>query len=723
MQFRIHFVIPIILLLWLTRTWTASASLAMPGCQERCGDVLIPYPFGIGYERNCSMGEGFEVICNTSFNPPKPFIKIIGMELLQVSVNDMVVQVMSPVRSLNCRNTTSSSSSLALPEVVDLSKSPFVFSRESNRFTAIGCDNFATISQYGKTIGGCMSICDAAPNVTGSGCYGLNCCQTTIPPNLYLLNMSITNINSTGRCMSASMVDQDWFNYNSFDENYNELSKREHVPVVLEWGRRFGNCRLSKSSDIFCDSFGRCWGSPAHDSLCVCIRSSLRMEGISYISDECYGTFYRSGSKNCTCPAGYENSQHGDGCYHLAEPVTKKFPLAILIGCLAAFGMILLLIGSWWMYKLAKKRNNIKLKEKYFKRNGGLLMQQQLSSSEGNIEKTKLFTSKELEKATDNYNENRILGQGGQGTVYKGMLVDGRIVAIKKSIMVDEDKLEQFINEVIILSQINHRNVVKLLGSCLETEVPLLVYEFIPNGTLFPVLHHQIEEEFLLTWEMRLRIAVEVASALSYLHSSASIPIYHRDIKSSNILLDDKYRAKISDFGTSRSVAVDQTHLTTQVLGTFGYLDPEYFQSSQFTDKSDVYSFGVVLIELLTGKKPISSFQSEDERSLTTHFLFLMDENRLFQIIDARVAKESRKEDIMVMANLARRCLNLNGKKRPTMREVTIELEGIRGSQGAAFSYVIDQSYEEVDYSEMTRPWDTASSSDTSLKIDTMRLL
>ncbi|KAF5752505.1 putative wall-associated receptor kinase-like 11-like [Tripterygium wilfordii] len=275
--------------------------------------------------------------------------------------------------------------------------------------------------------------------------------------------------------------------------------------------------------------------------------------------------------------------------------------------CLAGFGMILLLIGSWWMYKLAKRRKNTKLKQKYLKRNGGLLMQQQLSSSESNIEKAKFFTSKELEKATDNYNENRILGRGGQGTVYKGTLIDGRIVAIKKSKLVDKDKLEQFINEVIILSQINHRNVVKLLGCCLETEVPLLVYEFIPNGTLFQVLHHKTEEEFRLTWEMRLRVAVEVASALSYLHSSASIPIYHRDIKSSNILLDDKYRAIVSDFGTSRSVAVDQTHLTTRVLGTFGYFDPQYFQSSQFTDKSDVYSFGVVLVELLTGKKPIFS--------------------------------------------------------------------------------------------------------------------
>ncbi|KAF8007156.1 hypothetical protein BT93_K1224 [Corymbia citriodora subsp. variegata] len=364
------------------------------------------------------------------------------------------------------------------------------------------------------------------------------------------------------------------------------------------------------------------------------------------------------------------------GSYHCVA--SRK--TAILIGVGAGLGALFLCLFLWRLYKYIKKRKEIKLKEKYFKRNGGLLLKSELSSPEGNVEKSKLFNSKDLEKATDNFNDDRILGQGGQGTVYKGMLTDGKIVAIKKSKVIDEGKVEQFINEVLILSQINHRNVVKLLGCCLETEVPLLVYEFIPNGTLYQYLHDP-NQEFHVSWDTRLRIATEIVGALFYLHSAASIPIYHRDIKSTNILLDDKYRAKVADFGTSKSVSLDQTHVTTLVQGTFGYLDPEYFQSSQFTNKSDVYSFGVVLVELLTGQKPISSLREQEGRSLATYFIISMEENRLLDIVDAQVLKEGNKEEIASVANLAKRCLNLNGRNRPTMKEVAMELEGIRKLQ------------------------------------------
>ncbi|KAL6008636.1 hypothetical protein ACLOJK_034150 [Asimina triloba] len=251
-----------------------------------------------------------------------------------------------------------------------------------------------------------------------------------------------------------------------------------------------------------------------------------------------------------------------------------------------------------------------------------------------------------LEKATNNYDKSGIIGRGGSGVVYKGNLSDtNRAVAIKKSKTVDESQIELFINEVFILSQINHSNVVKLLGCCLETQVPLLVYEYVTNGTLFYHIHGP-----LLSWNHRLRIASETAVALAYLHSAMSTPIIHRDVKSANILLDENYTAKVADFGASRLVPMDKAHLTTLVLATSGYLDPEYLLTSQLTEKSDVYSFGVVLVELLTGKKPVFFDRFEKaEGNLSIYFILAMEGNRLLEILDAQLVEDGAS---MVLPNV-----------------------------------------------------------------------
>lgn len=351
--------------------------------------------------------------------------------------------------------------------------------------------------------------------------------------------------------------------------------------------------------------------------------------------------------------------------------------VGVLIGLL---GLLFLVVGILGLVLLIRKRRRVISSRKFFRRNGGLLLKQQLTTTnDGNVEMSRIFSSEELKKATDSFSVKRVLGKGSQGTVYKGMLVDGKIIAVKRSKVIDEDKLETFINEIILLSQINHRNIVKLLGFCLETEVPILVYEYVPNGDMFKRLHDE-SDDYTMTWEVRLRIAIEIAGALSYMHSAASFPIYHRDIKTTNILLDEKYGAKVSDFGTSRSVTIDQTHLTTLVAGTFGYMDPEYFLSSQYTDKSDVYSFGVVLVELITGEKPLSRIRSEEGRGLATHFLEAMKENRVINIIDIRIQDERNLDQLLAVAKLARKCLSRKGSNRPNMREASIELERIRSS-------------------------------------------
>jgi serine/threonine protein kinase len=388
----------------------------------------------------------------------------------------------------------------------------------------------------------------------------------------------------------------------------------------------------------------------------------------------------------------------------------------VIQGVLIGSALLLFAFGIFGLYKFVQKRRKLIRMRKFFRRNGGMLLKQQLARKEGNVEMSRIFSSHELEKATDNFNKNRVLGQGGQGTVYKGMLVDGRIVAVKRSKAVDEDRVEEFINEVVVLAQINHRNIVKLLGCCLETEVPVLVYEFVPNGDLCKRLHDE-SDDYTMTWEVRLHIAIEIAGALSYLHSAASFPIYHRDIKTTNILLDERNRAKVSDFGTSRSVTIDQTHLTTQVAGTFGYVDPEYFQSSKFTEKSDVYSFGVVLVELLTGEKPSSRVRSEENRGLAAHFVEAVKENRVLDIVDDRIKDECNMDQVMSVANLARRCLNRKGKKRPNMREVSIELEMIRSSHYDSGIHIEDDDEEDDQAMELNfnDTWEVGATAPASM--------
>ncbi|KAK7840421.1 wall-associated receptor kinase 4 [Quercus suber] len=340
-----------------------------------------------------------------------------------------------------------------------------------------------------------------------------------------------------------------------------------------------------------------------------------------------------------------------------------------------SIGLLLLFVGGSWIYWGLRKKKLIKLREKFFQQNGGLLLQQKLSNRKGSIETGKIYSAEELEEATNNYDESRVLGPGGYGTVYKGILPDNKVIAIKKSKIGNQTQIEQFVNEIIVLTHINHKNVVKLLGCCLETEVPLLVYEFISKGTL----SEHIDDKglsSLLSWEKRLKIVVETAGALAYLHSTTSVPIIHRDVKAANILLDDNFTAKVSDFGASRLVPLDQTQLNTLVQGTFGYLDPEYFHTSQLTEKSNVYSFGVVLAELLTGKRALSFDRPEIDRNLAKFFISAVKDDRLVQILEDHIINEGNIEQLKEVANLAKRCLKVTGEDRPSMKEVAMELEG-----------------------------------------------
>lgn len=683
-----------------------AANTTKPGCQRKCGNLTIPYPFGIG--NNCYLEGWFGIICNTSYNPPKaiPLIPFGSRRYTDImDITDTQVIIRNTEVTSRCFDSQGNISS-EISGFLDMWGSPFSVST-ANKLTVIGCDEYALIDGSGENLryekAGCIALCNSEGVLRGS-CSGSGCCQTSVLTGWQGFSIKLFSLENRRPLTNQSTCSYAFFARNgSFvfggssdmtDTGVVLNRIMQQVPIVLDWNVRLNtSCKEAKkinSTDTpyLCQSNTECIDTDMGGYRCSCLPG---YEGNPYLQpgctdiDECaagpnnpciVACVNTPGSYNCSCSRGYSGDglKSGIGCVKILDKSSSSLK-KITLGLGISLGTVLLLLVGWWFSFIIRRRRIIKQKARYFERNGGLLLEQQMATDETVVARLNIFTADELDRATDHFNEDRMIGQGGQGTVYKGMLSHGKIVAIKKSKVVNESQLGGFINEVVISSQVNHRNIVKLLGCCLETEVPLLVYEFIPNGTLFHHIHYP-SEDFPITWKMRLQIASDSAGALAYLHSSSSIPILHRDIKSSNILLDDKYRGKLSDFGTSMSIAIDQTHVTTRVMGTFGYLDPEYFQSSQFTEKSDVYSFGVVLVELLTGQKAIRTTLEED-RSLTSWFLSHIENSRLLDIIDSQILQEGSEEEFHIIADLARRCLNLDGKRRPNMKEVLIEIEGV----------------------------------------------
>ncbi|KAJ4840041.1 hypothetical protein Tsubulata_026940 [Turnera subulata] len=310
------------------------------------------------------------------------------------------------------------------------------------------------------------------------------------------------------------------------------------------------------------------------------------------------------------------------------------------------------------------------------------------------------FSFEELKKYTNNFSEANDVGSGGYGKVYRGTLPTGELIAIKRAQQGSMQGGLEFKTEIELLSRVHHKNVVSLLGFCFDRGEQMLIYEFVPNGSLKDSLSGK--SGIRLDWKRRLKVALGAARGLAYLHELANPPIIHRDIKSTNILLDERLNAKVADFGLSKPMEDSErghvTHVTTQVKGTMGYLDPEYYMTQQLTEKSDVYSFGVVMLELLTGRRPI-----ERGKYIVREIRMAMDRTKrlynLQELVDQSIGLDTTLIGLDKYVDLAMKCVQESGADRPAMGDVVKDIENIlqlAGLNPNAESASTSESYEEA---------------------------
>ncbi|CAL0309441.1 unnamed protein product [Lupinus luteus] len=290
--------------------------------------------------------------------------------------------------------------------------------------------------------------------------------------------------------------------------------------------------------------------------------------------------------------------------------------------------------------------------------------------SQVKLQELLLFDAEKLANATDDFNYSNKLGEGGFGPVYKGKLENGLEIAVKRLSRASGQGLEEFMNEVVLISKLQHRNLVRLLGCCREGEENMLIYEYMPNKSLDTFIFDPPEHKFL-DWKNRFSIIEGTARGLLYLHRDSRLRIIHRDLKASNILLDDELNPKISDFGLARIFGGHGDHdKTRRVVGTYGYMAPEYAMGGLFSEKSDVFSFGVLLLEIVSGKRNSSFYNNEQSQSLLEFAWNLWNEDNIVSLIDKDICDPLHEKDILRCVHIGLLCVQESARDRPNMATV-----------------------------------------------------
>ncbi|XP_057510575.1 probable serine/threonine-protein kinase At1g01540 [Actinidia eriantha] len=285
------------------------------------------------------------------------------------------------------------------------------------------------------------------------------------------------------------------------------------------------------------------------------------------------------------------------------------------------------------------------------------------------------YTLRELEAATNGLSDENVIGEGGYGIVYHGVLADKTLVAVKNLLNNRGQAEKEFKVEVEAIGRVRHKNLVRLLGYCVEGAYRMLVYEYVDNGNLDQWLHGDVGKVSPLTWDIRMNVILGTAKGLAYLHEGLEPKVVHRDIKSSNILLDRQWHAKVSDFGLAKLLCSEISYVTTRVMGTFGYVAPEYACTGMLNEKSDIYSFGILIMEIITGRSPVDYSRPKGEVNLVDWLKMMVGDRRSEEVVDPKLTEMPSSKALKRVILVALKCVDPDAQKRPKMGQVIHMLE------------------------------------------------